>query len=125
MYPRGHLQNTYDMALFKYLRRVDELPIESMKHTITDSEIVKNTEKKPEGKKRGEYNKLSQKDKAMIGRYASEHGVTKAVKHYSEKNVKESSVRDWKRLYEKELKNRCKEANLGEVVVVDALPSKK
>ena len=56
-------------------------------------------------KKRGEYLKFSEKEKAVIVKYTSEHGVAKAVRHFQGKNVKESSVRDWKRIYEKELKD--------------------
>ena len=35
---------------------------------------------KERGKKRGEYLKLRQKEKATIGKYADEHGVASAVK---------------------------------------------
>ena len=51
---------------------------------------------------RGEYLKFSEKEKAVIAKFASEHGVAKAVHHFQGKNVKENSVRDWKRIYEKE-----------------------
>jgi len=39
----------------------------------------------------------------MIEKYASEHGPTKAVRHFKEKDLKESSVRDWKKAYEVQL----------------------
>ena len=76
--------------------------------------------------------KLPQEEKAGIAKYASEHGVLKAVRHFKDKDLKESSVRDWKRLYEKELKKKCSEAlsqppepGESDGVVVRALPVKK
>ena len=76
-------------------------------------------------KKRGEYIKLTQNEKAAIGRYTSEHGITKAVRHYKEKDVKETSVWDWKNLYEKELKDKCALAAARETVVVAMLTAKQ
>ena len=40
---------------------------------------------KRQGLKRGEYSKHSPADKAVIGRYASEHGVSKAIRHFKER----------------------------------------
>lgn len=37
--------------------------------------------------KRGEYLRFCHEEKAMIVKYASEHGVSKALKHYNDKNV--------------------------------------
>ncbi len=71
---------------------------------------------------RGAYTRISQEEKAVVAKYASEHGVAKAVKKFKEKNVKETSVRDWKRLFEKELK---KKYDQGEDVVVNHLPVKE
>ena len=74
--------------------------------------------------KRGKYNQLSQEKKAEIARYASEHGVLKAVRNFKEMNVKETSVRDWRNLYLLELKKNCKVAEPGERVIVKKLPAK-
>ena len=81
----------------------------------------------PSRKTRGKYTRLTPSKKADIGWYASEHGVPHAVKHFLEKNVKESSIRDWKKLYKKELKVKLKEAERGEsaTVAVHSLPFKK
>lgn len=65
-----------------------------------NKKVRESQEKKDQ--KRGEYLKLSQKEKAMIGKYASQHSVIKAVRHYKEWSLKEGSVRGLKRLYEKE-----------------------
>lgn len=69
--------------------------------------------------------KLSLKEKAVIGKYASENGVSSAVKKFSDKSLKENSVRDWRDAYIRELQHKRKAAKLGEEVTVDVLPSKK
>ena len=118
------------MALLKYLHPLDEMPDPSgpLSSVIPSKTIVEVNkvvrEAKMKEKKRGEYTRLTQKEKA-IGKYASEHGVTKTVKRYSDKDVKESSIRDWKKMYEKELRDKCKGAEPGETIVVDVLPVKK
>ena len=74
--------------------------------------------------KRGEHNKTSPEDKAKTGKYASDMGVAKAVRHFKDQNVKDSSVRDWRRTYEKELKQKSRAgAPVGEVQVM-SLPGK-
>ena len=40
------------------------------------------------GKKRGHYSKFSDKEKALVGKYASEHGVLNAVCHFKDMNLK-------------------------------------
>uniref|UniRef100_A0A1X7U266 HTH CENPB-type domain-containing protein n=1 Tax=Amphimedon queenslandica TaxID=400682 RepID=A0A1X7U266_AMPQE len=60
----------------------------------------------------------------MIGKYASKHGVAKAVRNFKGKDLKDSSVRDWKNMYEKELKEKSKSAGVGEDVRVVSLPGK-
>ena len=70
--------------------------------------------------------KFSEKEKVVIAKYASEHGVARAVCHYQGKNVKESSVlRDWKRIYVKELKDKRKNVTPGKTIEIASLPSKK
>ena len=76
-------------------------------------------------KSRGDYMKPSLTEKATIGKYASEHGVATAVKEFDKKNLKESSVRDWRDAYLKDFKEKSQEAKPGEKVVVTALSSKK
>ena len=52
-------------------------------------------------------------------------GVATAVKEFNKKNLKESSVRDWRDAYLKDFKEKSQEAKPGEKVVVTALSSKK
>ena len=112
------------MALLKYFRRIDE---PKDKEEDCDMKLPQLSPATKEPKKRGEYQKFSPKEKAEIGKYASEHGVTKTIKHFQKKGVevKASSVRDWRRAYEKELKGMIAEAKPGEIVTVQSLSGKK
>ena len=76
-------------------------------------------------KKRGSYSKISPEDKATIGRYASENGVTKALHCFKEKKLKESTVRDWKKAYELALKEKRKSTERGMAAIVSKLDGKK
>ena len=87
-------------------------------------EICRLVEAKAE-KKRGQYLKVSPKEKVAIGKYTSRNGVASVVRKFKDKNLKESSVRDWQDAYIKELQDKQKTAKLGEEVIVDVLPSKK
>ena len=60
------------------------------------------------GSKRGQYKKTNAKDKAAISAYAILHGVAKTIMHFKDHHLKESSIGDWKKLYEKELHDKCK-----------------
>ena len=111
------------MAFLKYFRRIDE---PKDKEEDCDMKLPQLSPATKEPKKRGEYQKFSPKEKAEIGKYASEHGVTKTIKHFQKKGVevKASSVRDWRRAYEKELKGMIAEAKPGEIVTVQSLSDK-
>ena len=76
-------------------------------------------------KKRGSYCKFSPENKATIGRYASENGVTKALQCFKEKELKESTVRDWKKAYELALWEKRKSTEPGKAVIVSSLDGKK
>ena len=89
------------MALFKYLRPVDNLPdpngpLSTIIHPSVTAEVnrqVRAIEQQP--KKRGEYSKHSTEEKAAIGKYAGENGVAAAVRYYKKTKgviLKESSV---------------------------------
>ena len=115
------------MSLFKYFSPVGlsssneaDLPPQVVQQV---NDEVKELQKK--GRKRGQYKKLPLKEKLTIAKYASEHGVARAVQHFKEMKLKNSSVFDWKKLYEKELKDRRKSAVYGEEVVVSSLPMKQ
>ena len=103
------------MALFKYLRPVDNLPdpngpLSTVIHPSITAEVnrqVRAIEQQP--KKRGEYSKHSTEEKAAIGKYAGENGVAAAVLYYKKTKgviLKESLVRDWKKAYLSEVAER-------------------
>ncbi len=70
-----------------------------------------------ENKKRGPYTRNSEEDKLLvIGRHASENGIAAAVRFFNKK--------DWKNLYEKQLKKLIEQAR-PEKMVVKSLATKK
>ena len=110
------------MALFKYLRPVDNLPdpngpFSTVIHFSDTAEVnrqVRAVEQQP--KKRGEYSKHSTEEKAAIGKYASENGVAAAVRYYKKTKdviLKESSVQDWKNAYLSEVTKRQLSVHIG------------
>uniref|UniRef100_A0A1X7U603 Uncharacterized protein n=1 Tax=Amphimedon queenslandica TaxID=400682 RepID=A0A1X7U603_AMPQE len=118
------------MALYKYFKSSAGSSTSersnSRSSTSLEKEIEKEETKSVKSKtKRGEYLSISQEEKAKIAKYASENGISKAVKHFADKNVKESTVRGWKSAYETELRERRKSAAPGEGIVVDSLPVKR
>ena len=124
------------MALFKYFKKVPALDVPDPSGTLssimpTETIIAANKQvrvieqAKRTGSKRGPYKKTNTKDKAAIGAYASLHGVAKTIRHFKDQHLKESSIRDWKKLYEKELRDKCRSAKPGEDVTVIALPERK
>jgi len=75
--------------------------------------------------RREPYLKATSKQKAIIGKYAAEHGLVKAIREYSkdfDQPLKESTIRGWKKAYLKELYLRKKS---GSSMVVSELNKKK
>ena len=93
------------------------------KHQATILEEKEPTVSKKKNSKRGKYNseKISQESKAEIGKYASKHGVTRAIRHFKDRNLKASTVRDWRTSYLLQLKKSSKEAEPGQAMVVKEL----
>ena len=76
--------------------------------------------------KRGLCKHFNDKERAQIGRYAADHRVAAAVRHYQKlfptRKVKESSVRTWRNNYLQDLQVRKEE---GREMVVKKLLYKK
>ena len=76
--------------------------------------------------KRHPYLKISPEQKAIIARYAANHGIIKAVRQFSkdfpENSLKETTIRGWKKTYLKELSSRKK---AGKDMTIEKLPEKK
>ena len=78
---------------------------------------------------RGPYQKLSAPKRAEIGRRAAEHAwVASTVRYYAGKlpeELKESSVRTWKKLYIAELEKKKRNCKSGDDLTVKELVDKK
>lgn len=79
-------------------------------------------------KKRGSYSKsISAKEKALVAKYASVNGIAATIKHFAttkEMTLKESTVRDWKKIYLQELAKKKSTLDAGNDLTVKELPSK-
>ena len=64
-----------------------------------------------ETKSRGKYKKYSSEDRYKIGKYASENGPAASARHFKKKflSLNESTVREFKKLYESEIKSALKQ----------------
>ena len=90
---------------------------------IIDDEDGKTSEKdKGKGSMRGEYEKFSADEKARVGKRAAEHSVLATICHFSkvyqDHPLKESTVRGWKKQYNREV---LKLRKAGKEVVVREL----
>ena len=76
--------------------------------------------------KRQPYLKISPEQKAIIARYAANHGIVNAIRQFSkdfpESSLKESTIRGWKKAYLKELSSRKR---AGKDMTIEKLPEKK
>ena len=57
--------------------------------------------------KRGEYQIIPDTEKAIVSKYASEHGVASAIRKFKDKydkSLKDSTVRDWRNYYNSEVR---------------------
>ena len=76
---------------------------------------------------RGEYIKITAKDRAVIGEYAAKNGIAAAIRHFKRNgqfpSLKETSVRGWKNAYCKELLSQSSRKR-GPVEIVE-LPQKR
>ena len=73
--------------------------------------------------------KYTAEQKAEIGKRAAENGVVSAIRYFSKNskypNLKESSVRDWRNAYTRELKMKCRESNESKPVVTELVQKKR
>ena len=125
------------MALLKYLRkkaivlpnpdgplsdRVPSAAISSANNEVKD--LVNATSS--DSRKRGAYQNYTDEERARIGKRAAEFGVTNTLRHFSkqftDRPLKESTVRTWMMNYKKELANRVK---VGGSLTIEKLETKK
>ena len=94
-------------------------------HDLVTAAVQDLADPEPEPKKRktrGKYATYSDKQRAAIGKYASENGPEKARKRFMAEfpNLNESTVRYFKRLYQQKMKEEAKKDN---PLPVTALPT--
>jgi len=127
------------MALWKYFKREVKAPLPSPSGSLSkaistggivaaNKEVQRVMESINDGTqlKRGPYEHFDDEERAQIGKYAADHGVAAAVRHFQRlfptRKVKESSVRTWRNKYLEDLQIRKEE---GREMVVKKLPFKK
>ena len=99
--------------------KVDSAAIEEANKEVTA--VIAST-----GGKRKPYLKLTDKQRATIGRYAVEHGTVNAIRRFKgdfpQDSLKENTIHGWKNAYLQELQSRRRE---GKDRVVRELPKRK
>ena len=119
------------MALFRYLQPRDGLPhpTGALSRSVPPAAIAEANrevlETKVNTKKRGPYKRYSDTVRAEIGKYASQHGVAAAARHFSKKLdncVSETTVRSIRNVYIEGLKRKRQDEEEGDIVT---LPLKK
>ena len=116
------------MALRKFLRPANDdsgfhqTPKPLLKVVNAEYGELCDTSTQGNGKRRGMYQRFPDEERATIRKFASEHGVASASRKY---DIAESSFRDWRDLYRRELTIKSKEVKVGEEICIDALLSKK
>ncbi len=93
------------MALLKYFKPTTQIYSCQPQHGTCSNQRPDSVVSK-KNFKRGKYNdqKISQEATAEIGKYASENGISRTMKHFKDRNLKASTVRDWRASYLLELK---------------------
>ena len=123
------------MALSRYLRPIEYAGIDpSLARSVPPSILtevskeVKKAEAEAQPKKRGTYLTFTAKEKVRVATYGSINGAHAAVKRFSKefaKDLKENTVRDWIKAYQKELQRKRTLADIGDELAVKELPMKK
>ena len=121
------------MALLRYLQRTDGLPDPrgSLSSAVPRQAIARANQEVQaavdseaevrERGKRGAYNRYSPRDRAAIGRYASQHGVAAAARFFSRKlkrTVRETTVRSIKTAYVREVQRKRSGGPGGDVTEI-------
>ena len=90
-----------------FLPSVSESGLGTTEHSQVCEAVAELSDPSPAKKRRarGSYTNYSPADRAQIGRYAFENGNERARKHYKSKfpNLKESTIRNFKRAYNQKL----------------------
>lgn len=123
----GNESQATNKPLPTYLPEQVESGLRREEHDLvtTTAEDLANPEPEPKKRKtRGKYATYSDKQRAAIGKYASENGPEKARKRFIAElpNLNESTVRYFKRLYQQKMKEEAKKDNPLPVTVLPTQP---
>ena len=96
---------------------------ESSVATLVNPHSTEGSSATSAARKRGKYQHCSAETCAKIGKYASANGNSKAINHFKEElpTLKESTVRTFKRAYEKRVREEKKKGKTDATVI--AIPS--
>ena len=102
---------------------VEYYAVESSVASLVNLHSTEGSSASSAARKRGKYRHCSAETCAKIGKYASANGNSKAINHFKEElpTLKESSVRTFKRAYEKRLREEKKKGKTDATVI--AIPS--
>ena len=98
-----------DFDLSKLLRSIPQATIKAVQKEVDGVASSGRENSAASNGKRGVCMKISGTDKAMIGEYANNHGVTATIRHFKQtgqfRDLKESSVRGWRDTYSRTYKH--------------------
>ena len=102
---------------------VEYYAVESSVASLVNPHSTEGSSATSAAKKPGKYQHCSAETCAKIGKYASANGNSKAIDHFKEElpTLKESTVRTFKRAYEKRLREEKKKGKTDATVI--AIPS--
>ena len=105
------------------LGNVEYYAVESSVASLVNPHSTEGSSATSAARKRGKYQHCSAETCAKIGKYASANGNSKAINRFKEElpTLKESTVRTFKRAYEKRLREEKKKGNTDATVI--AIPS--
>ena len=128
------------MALLRYFKPVNghlpdpagplsaDIPPPAIRQANLDVLSVEKQDASAKTRARGSYGRLTDKQRAQIGKYASENGNAAAVRRFSkelDRPLNESTVRSIKNYYEELGKKRSSGDSLGEAAVTSLPPKKR
>ena len=95
------------MLIFKYFKPAEKELLHNMEpksseckvKELCNEELEKVYTAAPVSKTRGKYTLLSPDVRVRVGKFASEHSIPKTLEHYTDLNLKRTTVRNLKNAY--------------------------
>ena len=90
--------------------------------TVDYEKVTSNIRKEQTKKSRSSYKSYSAKDRFLIGKYASIHGTASAVRKWKDyPQVNESTIREFKKRYEAQIKEERQKKKSPKKLIVNKL----